>query len=850
MMNRTASWLAPQFFFYVLAVSSLQLQLAPDLDFMGLPITPTKPKLKLEADSSTFWVNCATGSDSNDGTSSGSPFRSIARAVNATTSTPHPSQINIAGGLCVLQSAIVIRDELIPLSLSGDGKTAISGGRTITGWKKIPSDPNGRFVADLSNVHIGVEDIKMLRVGDTTLTRGRWPKKHGNGLDTSNFLFAGSSSSGAADPHGFRTGAIAAVLDTLMEITASMNVTVSNLTFLDTTFYADGYWDGPAQQPSDAAVRINYSQNISVSACTFLGLGGNGIAIGNETTDSSVTGCLFDSMGEGGVVLYGYDTSPVPATGGTWAGNNTQPQRIEIAYNVVSSIGLNLVHVAGVVLRAASYCHVHHNRISHSTRYGIQADSFFSPTSGPKSSSRFNLFEFNILNDTSQTTTDTGAIEMLGSGDPADDGGGAGWWTATVIRYNNITNTVGSSSGDGQHVCVHGTPAGPWCRRLVWAIYLDGCQSGVMVYGNIIGASLHGAIFDNAGGNNTHENNIFLGESGPGVASTLMNFGAPGTSTKHPVNTTISGSIVQRNIFYSRDPATTMMAAQVAPFLPELKPNGSDYNLFFNPNTDLRSHPVFPGGKNFSSWQGKSDSDALVMCSNTPGLAGDLIVSHDCGDWKWLHNATDLKFQLQQMSPNNYSYVLNIDCDGDYGHCARGDTFTRVCLDHSSHPWTPHPVPPIVDNQGWVLGDDWTSTTIVAVVSKKCLEVCDRGGAVGGCDGDAGSILQLNDCVPGAQNQLFSFDTASGVIESALAKGLCVAVPPTPPRNSMDTHSIMSNPLFVDAEQGDFTLTNDSPALALGFQPIPKIEAPTSSCGADAINGVSCLEAFFKRMYA
>ena len=56
----------------------------------------------------------------------------------------------------------------------------------------------------------------------------------------------------------------------------------------------------------------------------------------------------------------------------------------------------------------------------------------------------------------------------------------------------------------GKTVCVHGHPAGPTCRGLVWGVYLDGGQSGVTNYGNIIGATLHGAIFDNAGGNNTH----------------------------------------------------------------------------------------------------------------------------------------------------------------------------------------------------------------------------------------------------------------------------------------------------------------------------------------------------------
>ena len=77
-----------------------------------------------------------------------------------------------------------------------------------------------------------------------------------------------------------------------------------------------------------------------------------------------------------------------------------------------------------------------------------------------------------------------GAIEMLGSGDPAFDGGGEGWYTGSIVRYNNISDTVGSSSSDGKNVCVHGVPGGSWCRRLVWGIYLDGGQSGVQVCGH------------------------------------------------------------------------------------------------------------------------------------------------------------------------------------------------------------------------------------------------------------------------------------------------------------------------------------------------------------------------------
>ena len=85
----------------------------------------------------------------------------------------------------------------------------------------------------------------------------------------------------------------------------------------------------------------------------------------------------------------------------------------------MNDIGQVLVHVAGVGLRSASHSHVHHNRISGSPRYGLQSDSFYvGEGGGAPDNSRFNLLEFNIISNTCRTTSDCGAVEMIGSGDP------------------------------------------------------------------------------------------------------------------------------------------------------------------------------------------------------------------------------------------------------------------------------------------------------------------------------------------------------------------------------------------------------------------------------------------------
>jgi hypothetical protein len=168
--------------------------------------------------------------------------------------------------------------------------------------------------------------------------------------------------------------------------------------------------------------------------------------------------------------------------------------------------------------------------------------------------------------------------------------------------------------------------------------------------------------------------------------------------------------------------------------------------------------------------------------------------------------------------------------------------------------------PPAVNNQGWMMKPDGT---VRAVASGKCLEVCYRGGAVGGCDGQTGSVLQLGACqTPPSQYQRWRLSEHGALALAQKSHGsgsasggdLCAEAPRHGGGGgssaAFDLHSIVSDPQFVDPAPevtGNFDLKSSSPAVTkLGFQPIPKIEAPTSRCGGgEAATGGGCLAAFF-----
>ena len=63
----------------------------------------------------------------------------------------------------------------------------------------------------------------------------------------------------------------------------------------------------------------------------------------------------------------------------------------------------------------------------------------------------------------------------------------------------------------------------------------------------------------------------------------------------------------------------------------------------------------------------------------------------------------------------------------------------------------------------------------------------------------------------------------------------------------MDRNSVIADPLFVDFENGDYSLKEGSGARSLGFVDIPIIDAPVANCGSDE-GKIPCREKFYNEL--
>jgi hypothetical protein len=189
------------------------------LEIPGSVLTSLTPRDATTTSKGIVFVDCSAGSDAATGASPLAALKTVSKAL-----TLHPHRVEVSGGWCSISEPLQLVNTP-NLVVHGDGKTAISGGRSITGWVPARDRPHV-LVADVTD--FPTKEIKLLRVGATMLSRGRWPKLTGSGLTTPNFLFAMKWSKGASGPNRTQTMHLLGVDPTRLPAGASLREIAGN----------------------------------------------------------------------------------------------------------------------------------------------------------------------------------------------------------------------------------------------------------------------------------------------------------------------------------------------------------------------------------------------------------------------------------------------------------------------------------------------------------------------------------------------------------------------------------------------------------------------------------------------
>lgn len=215
------------------------------------------------------------------------------------------------------------------------------------------------------------------------------------------------------------------------------------------------------------AVRIDNAEHCRLVACTVTNAGeysGSGIAVSGGR-DTGVVGCDVSEIGQHGISLGGGDlVTRTPA--GNYAENNH-----------IWHTGVFYKQGTGIVVSGVG------NRVSRNTIHDL-------PRFAIMAGGADHVLELNHLYRLCEETTDTGAIYC-----------GATDWRSThgfVIRYNFIHDVIGRGRVNGQ-----------WrAPYFAFGIYLDWSAMGTHTYGNIITRVPRAGLHLHDGRDNLIENNI------------------------------------------------------------------------------------------------------------------------------------------------------------------------------------------------------------------------------------------------------------------------------------------------------------------------------------------------------
>lgn len=222
----------------------------------------------------------------------------------------------------------------------------------------------------------------------------------------------------------------------------------------------------------DTAITLRNCRNCTIEACTLRNLGGyqgHAVAV-QEGKSNRIVGNDIHHIGAFGVYL----------NAGVTLTNTTLTETV---------VDNNYIHHVGLVGRYAKAIGLQgfRNLVTHNLIHDV-------PQSGIYVWSANDTIEYNHIRHTCLEGEDTGAI----------GGGAIDWlgWQATKVRYNLITDTLGY--GYDEKTKRWESP------HFTWGLYADWAASDVEIFGNIIVRAPRGLLHLHSGRDNVIENNIFV----------------------------------------------------------------------------------------------------------------------------------------------------------------------------------------------------------------------------------------------------------------------------------------------------------------------------------------------------
>lgn len=573
---------------------------------------------------------------------------------------------------------------------------------------------------------------------------------------------------------------VAPVVRTILE----MKDGAANITFRDFTFECS----------EGTAISIHGATDCRIAASTLRNVGdynGSGIAISGGKHNGA-SGCDISEIGRDAVSLDG--------------GNY---QTLEPADNFADN---NYIHHMGVFYKqgVGVACNGVGNRISHNLIHDC-------PRFGISWGGCDHVFEYNEIRHCDLETADCGAIYS--------------WqvdWSkrGTQIRYNYLHDIIGFGWENGKWTSPH----------MNWGVYLDDGTCGTTVYGNIVARTILGGVHVHGGRDNVIENNILVDGrdsqvqySGygkglhpvPMMTDTWNKFHGTPAYNKYPGYEELTKSLDDawemadnkflHNIVSYREPTARLWAYYNLPFDKTV----SDYNLIWHYGA-----PILTGLQKIKSLTGPNLAPNPDFEKGEPGKLPE--------GWKWGVRPNDSEAKLVTDVKNGGNQSLQIDGRGTFTDSSGqkltvnfnsdnidlkpGQTYQLSAMFRAEKPTGVSLMTQAYEpNKYWwarpvrdTAGPDW-----------KRVQTTFKFPGPGDPDWKEGmKTVAIRIDISDGTGTIWVDDVELREAEVASEWEAWQA-------QGLDTHSLIGDPLFVNAKADDYRLKPNSPAFKLGFKPIP-----------------------------